>query len=422
MRRLLVFFSLIIIGNVTSAQHNFNFIRIDLSRDGGPVYAGLIVEDEFGRRTGRIPLSKTTFREIPNAQYGDEGGLGNLTKIFSMEQALEGIYTIKVIGFKTGSYRLFIRTVRGTTRENRNGKSLYFGGDTRYGKISEYKLYYETDQTKDISAEYIPSFTELSVFATRSIWLKQNSEILSGSVGVNEAGEGPFLDSQVELSFGIGTQMAPGYCLKANRVKVKQNGICESDVYYNELTGIGTVTGTQYTPLHLPLYEALPEFHTGEPGTQDILLNQNEEFILDPGDYGDIQVKLEGKLIFTGGIYNIRNLKSGDNTQLVFRAPSEIRISEKFEAGQKSFIGPEDSTAMNGSDIVFYVGGINGNTGKLGATPKAAKVGLNNTVFANFYVPNGTLWLRQNSEAEGSFIGKDVVVGINVKVSLKSAW
>ena len=41
---------------------------------------------------------------------------------------------------------------------------------------------------------------------------------------------------------------------------------------------------------------------------------------------------------------------------------------------------------------------------------------------ANFYVPNGTLWIRQNSQATGAFIGKDVDVGIGVKVWLKSAF
>jgi hypothetical protein len=379
-----------------------------------------IVIDPLERKTGYDPINKHWYEEIPGANYGSFGIDDYVSHEFitaSYGNLITGPYKIKIIGNRAGKFSLWIYL-----EQSEKDTNFHFTGLADSGSISYLQFNYSSNPDSAIIIEYIPSFLELSVFATHSIWLKQNSEILSGSVGVNEVGEGPFLDSKVELSFGIGVQMAPGYCLKANRVKVKQNGVCESDVYTNELTGIGIVTGTQYTPLHLPLYEALPEFHTGEPGTQDIMLNQNEEFILDPGDYGDIQVKLEGKLIFTGGIYNIRNLKSGDNTQLVFRAPSELRISEKFETGQKSFIGPEDSTAMNGSDIVFYVGGINGSTGKLGATPKAAKVGLNNTVFANFYVPNGTLWLRQNSEAEGSFIGKDVVVGINVKVSLKSAW
>ena len=56
----------------------------------------------------------------------------------------------------------------------------------------------------------------------------------------------------------------------------------------------------------------------------------------------------------------------------------------------------------------------------MGATPKAAQIGIKNTVFANFYVPNGTIWLRQGTEATGSFIGKDVIVGINSKVALDS--
>jgi ribosomal protein S12 len=129
-----------------------------------------------------------------------------------------------------------------------------------------------------------------------------------------------------------------------------------------------------------------------------------------------------GKLIFTGGIYNLRSLNSGDNTQLVFRAASQVRIAEKFETGQGSSIGPETGAAIQARGIVFYVAGINGANGNLGATPKAAKVGLSNTVFANFYVPNGTLWLRQGSVVEGAFIGKDVDVGIGVKVSLNSAW
>ena len=78
-------------------------------------------------------------------------------------------------------------------------------------------------------------------------------------------------------------------------------------------------------------------------------------------------------------------------------------------------------TQVSAADIVFYVAGINGNTGNLGATPKAAKIGINNKVKANFYVPNGTLWIRQDSNVEGSFIGKDIIVGISAKVSLNAA-
>ncbi len=263
----------------------------------------------------------------------------------------------------------------------------------------------------------------IAVLATHSIWLEQNSEILSGSVVVNESGDPPFLDSQVALSVGIGSSVAAGYDLKANSIKVKQGATVAGNVYYNELSNNGTVTGTLNTPLTLPVLSTLPPpFQTGTPGSENINLAQNEERTLAPGNYADIVVKMGGKLIFTGGIYNLRSINAGDNTHLVFRAASQVRIAEKFETGQGSFIGPETGAAINARDIVFYVAGINGANGNLGATPKAAKVGLSNTVFANFYVPNGTLWLRQGSVVEGAFIGKDIDVGIGVKVSLDSAW
>jgi hypothetical protein len=67
-------------------------------------------------------------------------------------------------------------------------------------------------------------------------------------------------------------------------------------------------------------------------------------------------------------------------------------------------------------EIVFYVAGINGSTGNLGATPKAAKLGTGCTAFGDFRVPNGTLWTRENATVTGRLTGRDVIVGQNVTV------
>jgi len=297
--------------------------------------------------------------------------------------------------------------------------------DPRFVTLEGWKfLYWNAQYILDRLPE-IPSATEIStysLFATHSLWLEQNSDVLSGNLGVNEVGNPPFLDSQVELSIGIGTTTPAGYTVKGNRIFVKQSATVNSDVYYNELTNNGTLTGTQHTPLNLPLITLLPEFKSSTPGTQSITIPQNGVQTLQPGSYGDIQVKLNGKLMFTGGEYHINNFTAGEDNQIVFQSPSEVRIANKFDSGQGSYIGPEDTTTMSAKDIVFYVSGINGTNGNLGATPKAAKIGIDNIVKANFYVPNGTLWIRQNSEAEGAFIGKDLNVGIGVKVRLKSAF
>ncbi|MGI0015221.1 MAG: hypothetical protein ACREBU_17540, partial [Nitrososphaera sp.] len=84
----------------------------------------------------------------------------------------------------------------------------------------------------------------IAILATHSIWLEQNSEILSGSVVVNESGDPPFLDSQVALAVGIGSSIAVGCDLKAHSIMVKQNATVAGNVYYNELSNNGAITGT----------------------------------------------------------------------------------------------------------------------------------------------------------------------------------
>jgi hypothetical protein len=283
-----------------------------------------------------------------------------------------------------------------------------------------YNAQYILDRLPEIPIE--TGITNYSILAKHSLWLEQNSAILTGNIGVNEAGLPPFLDSEVGLSVGISASTPAGFAIKGNKIKVKLNAVVKGDVYYNELENNGTISGSQNTPLELPLISSLPEFKSSSAGTENIVVPQNGQQILQPGSYGDILVRMNGRLILTGGEYNINNLTVGDDNQIIFQSRSEVKIAGKFDSGQGSYIGPEDTTTMSAKEIIFYVAGINGTNGNLGATPKAAKIGISNMVKANFYVPNGTLWIRQNSEAEGSFIGKDVDVGIGVKIELNSAF
>ncbi len=211
-------------------------------------------------------------------------------------------------------------------------------------------------------------FSTFSVFATHSIWLKQNSQILSGSVAVNDSGAAPFLASE-ELTVGDNVVTPAGTSLQAEHIKVKQNAVVNSDVFYNELTNNGTINGSLNTPVVLPLFTTLPPFQSASAGTQDITVAQNDSISLVPGDYGDIKVKKKGIILFMGGLYNIRNIDFGDNTKMLFSGPSEIRVEEKFEASQKAYVAPQDTTAMSAKDIVFYVAGINGNNGNRGNRP-----------------------------------------------------
>ena len=267
------------------------------------------------------------------------------------------------------------------------------------------------------------SFSEVVVFATNSVYLKQNNQIFSGSVVVNGASEGPTLASQDELVIGVGVTVPAGYTVKGDSIHIKQGAQVGSDVYYNEITNNGTVTGNLFDSLTFPVYDVLPDFVVAPaPATEpeDVLVLSGESRVLEAGTYGEIKVKQKGTVIFSGGVYNIRNLDAGNGTDLFFQTASEIRVSEKLSVDENSYLGPQPDSGLTAAEIIFYVNGINGNSGNLGATPRAAKLGLSCDVMANFYVPNGTLWIRQNTVAVGAFLAKDVLVGIGTSLTLDS--
>ena len=266
-------------------------------------------------------------------------------------------------------------------------------------------------------------FSEIVVFATNSVHLKQNNQIFSGSVVVNAASPGPTLASQDELVVGVGVTVPDGYAIKGDSIHIKQGADVAADVFYNEITNNGSITGDLFQPLTFPVFQQLPPFVVapgGGPEPDDILVLAGESIVLDAGDYGEIKVKQNGSVTFTGGVYNIRSIDSGIGTDLIFAAASELRIAEKFASDKNSFVGPEVGSGVSASEIIFYINGVNGNSGNFGATPRAAKLGLNNDVMANFYVPNGTLWIRQNTVAVGAFLGRDVLVGIGTSLTLNS--
>jgi hypothetical protein len=264
-----------------------------------------------------------------------------------------------------------------------------------------------------------PDISTFSVFATNSVWVRQNGTVNSGNIGAERASTGPWLDSQSEMTIGYGVFVANGILVYGDSVKVK-SGASISDVYYNELDGNGTVRGSQNTPLALPLGVSLPGFPTPAPGTVNHVIPIGGSLILDPGSYGEITVKKNATLTLAGGIYHFENLDLGDagGSRVLFQAPTDVIINNRLGPGLNAVIGPDTGSGISAADIRIYVNGINGSTGNLGATPKAAQIGYNNSLQANIYAPNGTLLIKQGTIAEGSFIAKDVQVGLSVQVIL----
>lgn len=297
--------------------------------------------------------------------------------------------------------------------------------DPRFVTIEGWKfLYWNAQYILDRLPEPpIEDFSSYSLIATHSLQLSLSSVVLSGDIGVNNAGLPPFLDSDVELSIGANVITPSGYKIKANRINVGLNAVVNGDVYYNQLTNIsGTINGTQNSPLELPLFTSLPKFKIAAPGLEDIIVPIKGEHILPAGSYNNLEIKKSAKLILTGGIYHFNNFTSGLQSSIIYQAPSELRIANKLDISKDTNVLPSDTTVVNAKDLVIYVGGVNGTNAALDETPKAAVIGTSCKVKSNIYVPNGTLYIMQDSEIEGALIAKDLEIGSKVKVSLKSAF
>jgi hypothetical protein len=264
----------------------------------------------------------------------------------------------------------------------------------------------------------------VAILATNSARLASDVTVQSGNVVVNKASSGPTLGNGYSLYVDKKTSVAGS--LEADTIKIFNQATITGDVSYNQLDNSGTIQGSLISPLALPVFAALPTFHPADPPrgpVSNVVVGIGQQVTLAAGDYGDVTVNDGGKIVFSGGIYNVNSIDViGDLGSLVFQAPSEVRIRQKFRTRRYATIGPASGFGVTASQIVFYVAGINGSDGGLNSAPEAARIGSDSSVNANFYAPNGTVRLEIRTVATGAFIGRDVMVDSRVAVSLASAF
>ena len=261
------------------------------------------------------------------------------------------------------------------------------------------------------------------VIAVNSARTGTDVSIGSGNVIVNRAFNGPTLGP--DFSLYIDQRNAIHDSIKADRIRVFPQTAISGSATFNSLTNQGLISGGQFTPLALPVFGALPQFQAATfTGTvQNVNVGAATTKVLAPGEYGDITVATSGRIIFTGGVYNIRSLEgTGTSVILSFNAASAVRIQNKFRTRSSTVIGPAGGSGLSAANIVFFVGGVNGAQGGLTATPEAARIGSSNAVTANFYVPNGTFRTETDISFSGAIVAQDVQIDARVAVSRNSAF
>ena len=276
------------------------------------------------------------------------------------------------------------------------------------------------------TVEVVSTPNSYVLVAAHSMHIKQHATVHTGFAGVVDYGTPPFQARRVELVIGPHAFTQTDVRVSSPRVRIKNKATIAGTLVYDELkVGRHVTIGEHVTPGTWPLFEdfGLPDFVTGTPGTVDILVRKRETVTLSPedGPFGTIRVKHKGSLILTGGEYHIGSMHLGTKVAVVVQAPTTMLIAGKFALGQHSYFGPE-TAAVDPSEILVYVEGENGHHGKLKGHPKAAKVGGKAVFAGNIYAPNGTIHLRHHSRSTGSFIGKDLILGVRAKAHLRSGW
>jgi hypothetical protein len=266
------------------------------------------------------------------------------------------------------------------------------------------------------------AFERVAVLGTHGVWVQTGADVLSGDVVVNQSGAAPFLTGSVELSLAGSITTPAGWDVQGNRVDVASGATVASDLFYNQKTGTGSVTGAQTTPLPLPVFAALPAFQTATPGATDVNVGNNGVRTLAAGSYRDLIVGRRGTVTFTGGTYNFRTIRIDREAKIYFSAAASIRVQQKLSTLQTTVLQPAAGATLDASSVVIYVAGLNGTGGGLTETPKVVEFGNDNVVWANIYAPDGTIWVKDRTQVRGSLVGKDVQVGPDAQVTLDSYY
>ena len=268
-----------------------------------------------------------------------------------------------------------------------------------------------------------PGIADFSLLAADSIWVKAGAVIESGHLAVRQISPGLWLDSEVEVSIGLNARTEGGVRIYGDSVKLWPGASVDA-LYYNNLLNDGEIRGEEVTPLDLPLPVEQPPFPSITPGSNNYSVPFFRTRTLNPGQYWDVSIGYRSTLKLKPGVYHFRNLNLAYKARLycIGPGPTEVRIKERLFPGWKATIAPLATSGLGARDFLFYIEGTNGNLWDLFAYPRAAEIGVQNRVKANIVAPNGTIAIDADSDAQGSFIARGLVVGIGTVVRLESGF
>ena len=266
-----------------------------------------------------------------------------------------------------------------------------------------------------------PGVGNAVLLARNSIQIDQSAVVVSGDVIVNNATVGPVL-GELALSLDRLVTTPAGYKLAATSIDLDQSAVAGGNVYYNTLANQGTIAGSQFTPLALPVFANLPPVSIRPAGSDNVNVANNGQVTLNEGAYGDLTIGNSATVHLTGGGYAFRSITIKNSGELRYGAPTDIVVSGRVDLAAKALIQPETNSGLTPAVARIQVDGINGTNGALTSTPPSVHVGQSGKVFATLYATAGSVIFDQSVEGNGAFLARDILVGRFSHLTINSAF
>ncbi len=226
-----------------------------------------------------------------------------------------------------------------------------------------------------------------------------------GNVGVNRADPNPG-DNTILMNVGANGRMVftdPGQQLVADSLRLGPEAVV-FDVYRNYAAGSGwgtpgVVNGAVQgfsAPLINPLLLPALAFAPGRASTEgaaDVTVAASAT--LAPGDYRDVQVQNGATLNLGDGVYNLRNLRTGQHATVNVTDGTILYIDGEYRLGDGSTFG-----VGTGSQAEVHVGSLG-----VGANDRSVQFGENAEAHGFFFAPNGGIGTSRKVDLFGRFWG-----------------
>jgi hypothetical protein len=106
------------------------------------------------------------------------------------------------------------------------------------------------------------------------------------------------------------------------------------------------------------------------------------------------------------------------SAKLYFKGSTRVRILNGIHADNGSTIAPLRGSGTAATDVIFFV--ESANSGSISSY--AVNISPKSSVAGTIYAPNGTIFISQETNASGAYLGKSITIGSSVQVSLASAF